>query len=674
MKNSIEITTSKWRVALSVILCVLLCVGLNQAIAYYELDSTYEGAWTLAVAMAVLAILVKIKCEGRLASVWNILMIMVCSGFSFVIFQMSQASPFINRPEVFFLNWVCCAALYVVLFVVTGRPRISLIVGGVLLFILAIANYYIGIFRGGPLLFTDLFAAKTAMNVSENYTLEWSGLLTLMTIEGIALLLWAAKGSPKFNDRVVGIKTRLGVMVGLTVSVSLFIQLNSEKYYDSWGDFPNGYAYTVCVNMKMMNVKVPDGYQPEFLENGLMTAMMPEESLEPAADRGLVERDIQEAVALPEKPNIIAIMNESFSDMKTVGNFETTLPLTPFIDSLQGSSLQGNVAVSVFGGGTCDSEYSFLTGNTTAFLPANARPYQLYIEEGDPSLVSTLNDQGYHSEAIHPGARGAWNREEVYDNLGFERFYSSEDFSGKKMTRGIYVSDEATYDKIIEIYEGKQPGQPLFVFDVTIQNHGGYGADASDLEGGQIAGMEGLYPEAEQYFSLIRNSDQAFEKLVTYFSQQTEPTIIVMFGDHQVGIEEEFYEHLIGKPEDQWTLEEVERTYQAPYVIWANYPIAIQPDRDMSIQNLSSYLLEQTGLKQPLYNRYLSALSQKLPFINQKGFKDAEGNTYHYGEAHPYSKEILAYQQFLYNQIFDREHRRDDLFSIGTDSNGVMGN
>ncbi|MDO4288300.1 MAG: LTA synthase family protein [Eubacterium sp.] len=510
------------------------------------------------------------------------------------------------------------------------------------------------------------------MDVSENYTLEWSGPLTLMTIVFIALLFWALKGSAKFQDKVLGRKVRLGTMVGLTLSVCLFMQLNSERYYDSWNEFANGYAYTFAINIKMLHTEVPEDYNA-FRIAQEMNQLEEKDKFSDEnlilTDRGDDERASEEENSeKPEKPNIIAIMNESFSDMATVGDFETNMPVTPFLDSLEGSSIQGNLAVSVFGGGTCDSEYSFLTGNTTAFLPENTRPYQLYVKEGAPSLVSTLNAQGYHSEAIHPGVRTAWNRDNVYGDFGFKAFYSAENFINAKMTRGLYVSDESTYDQIIDIYEHKLSGQPLFVFDVTIQNHGPYYLDASDLDIVRLEGMEGEYPLTEQYLSLIHNSDQAFEKLVTYFEGVEEPTIIVMFGDHQAKIETEFYEEVIGKPQEEWTLEELQRTYQTPYVIWANYPLNSQEGRLMSVQNLASYLLDQTGLEQTDYNRYLSALAKELPVVNSQGVVDAQGNNYAYGEDNPYNEEILTYQRILYNNIFDKENRQDQLYFIQEDS------
>ena len=57
----------------------------------------------------------------------------------------------------------------------------------------------------------------------------------------------------------------------------------------------------------------------------------------------------------------------------------------------------------------------------------------------------------------------------------------------------------------------------------------------------------GAYPQAEQYLSLAHASDQAFEQLVNYFSQVEEPTMIVMYGDHQPKLEDGFYEYLTGR-------------------------------------------------------------------------------------------------------------------------------
>ncbi|MEG0379286.1 MAG: sulfatase-like hydrolase/transferase, partial [Eubacterium sp.] len=192
--------------------------------------------------------------------------------------------------------------------------------------------------------------------------------------------------------------------------------------------------------------------------------------------------------------------------------------------------------------------------------------------------------------------------------------------------------------------------------------------DLTGLEPVRLEEMENDYPGTEQYLSLMRNSDAAFGYLVEYFKTQEAPTLIVMFGDHQATIEQEFYEELMGgKPLEHWTLEELQRRYATPFVIWANYDIEEKNIDKLSINYLQSLLLEHTGLEQTAYNEYLMELSETLPVINTNGTIGANGEYYRRGEESPYSEQLLEYKRILYNGTFDVEQRRNDLFYIHTD-------
>ena len=78
---------------------------------------------------------------------------------------------------------------------------------------------------------------------------------------------------------------------------------------------------------------------------------------------------------------------------------------------------------------------------------------------------------------MHPFYDYCWSRDKVYPLLGFEHFYDLSDFPGARMIgsyAGNCVSDESDFAKLIELFEAKAPGQPMFLFNVTMQNHGGY--------------------------------------------------------------------------------------------------------------------------------------------------------------------------------------------------------
>ena len=59
--------------------------------------------------------------------------------------------------------------------------------------------------------------------------------------------------------------------------------------------------------------------------------------------------------------------------------------------------------------------------------------------------------------------------------------------------------------------------------------------------------MFGTSNYTEQYLALMRKSDDALKELIDYYSQVKEPTMIVLFGDHQGKLTTAFYEQLFGK-------------------------------------------------------------------------------------------------------------------------------
>lgn len=125
-------------------------------------------------------------------------------------------------------------------------------------------------------------------------------------------------------------------------------------------------------------------------------------------------------------------------------------------------------------------------------------------------------------------------------------------------------------------------------------------------------------------------SDDAFKYLVEYFEKQENPVIICMFGDHWPSIETGFYEELLGKPQNEWELEDIQKRYATPFVIWANYDIQ-EGDNVLIGNNLvENLLLKEAGIELPLYNKYVEKVSEDIPVINVNGYMDKEGNWHKY--------------------------------------------
>ena len=323
----------------------------------------------------------------------------------------------------------------------------------------------------------------------------------------------------------------------------------------------------------------------------------------------------------------------------------------------------------VFGSMTSNSEFEFLTGDSVAMLPSNSIAYQFNVQPNTWSMVSTVRAQGYRAVAMHPYPGENWNRKTCYANMGFDEFLDWDFFEGSEQLR-YYTSDQGDFEKVIQAVEEKEyPQDKLFIFNVTMQNHGGYEGtfDEFDQTVWLTGDMEGKYPKADQYLSLVKRSDDAFAYLLDYFSHSDEPTMIVMFGDHQPSVEDEFFDEIYGTPSSEVPVKDRLMWYETPFVIWTNYD---QPSKDMGKLGavyLSSYVLKLAGLDMPLYNQFLLNMSQTYPVLHFLGFYDKEGNYQSWSEAesedNPNRKQVLDYETMAYDHSIDN-YKDSTLFTV----------
>lgn len=171
--------------------------------------------------------------------------------------------------------------------------------------------------------------------------------------------------------------------------------------------------------------------------------------------------------------NIIAIMNESWFDYRTIGDPQTSEDYMPFLDSLTDNIIKGHTLTCTKGGGTAKTEYEFLTGNSCKRFPGMV-PYVSYFTHSQYSIVTTLSDQGYRTVAMHPNKATNWKRTTAYRFLDFDEFIAIDQFPSDAERYRNMISDQANYEEIVRVYEEKEKGEPLFLFDITMQNHSGY--------------------------------------------------------------------------------------------------------------------------------------------------------------------------------------------------------
>ncbi len=519
---------------------------------------------------------------------------------------------------------------------------------------LSIANEFSVNARSVAFQISDFFCLADAIRLSGRYSFEITAGMVRDTIFSAALLGSALFLLRDYDDKEYKRKTLKRGAATFCVALPVALFANLEDHSD--GDIKfnineftkeNGVLYSLYVEAKQHSVEEPEGYS------------------ETKAQEVLACTDTE---TTQNSPNIIVVMNESLADYDLVGELPLTQDVLPYIHSMEENCIKGKALVSVFGGYTCQSEWEFLTGNSMAFLPVTAVPYNQFITQPTASFAGSLAELGYDTYAVHPYHGIEWNRDNNYPLMGFNTFITGEDygdvteemletlpedtdeslyFGDLEYIRG-FVSDSENYRKIIEIMEDKEEGKPQFIFNVTIQNHGSYGYEGEDFTESEFC--PGASKEINQYLTVAHESDKAFEELISYFETFPEDTIILMFGDHQPALDMP-YETLLADPADAVAVREA--NYTVPYVMWANYDVDWEEQEITSLNYLSALLKENAGLPLDSWDLFRLEMMETYPAFNSYGAVDADGNYLHLKDAISGSAQMQEYQHLQYYRTFD---------------------
>lgn len=591
-------------------------------------------------------------------------------------------------PLILVLNLLFFYVLYGLLTALTGSVRMGFRLATLVPMLFGLTNYFVVSFRGSPIVPWDLLSFGTAASVADNYefVLSWKAFYSVLAF--IWMILFSSKSTVKLGRkklRVISIAAYAALMllyVGeiQNSAVQSFFGMDTTLFTLNVLYRNNGIAAAFLGNLRFLNIEQPSGYSVDKVEALMKQVEADEQGEEDAknepetdAQGETVQATQAETNATAETeapassgqyPNIVVIMNEAFSDLSVWGDFATSEEVMPFFKSLQQEAVGGELYVSVKGGNTANTEFEFLTGDTMGFLPKGSIPYQQYINDETPSLASYLKTLGYSTTAIHPYNRTGWDRDTVYEKFGFDEFLDKDSFSSPYRLRG-YISDKSAFDKIREQFSIKGDDERKFIFEVTMQNHGGYSRETPDfniyLTLPEVTGKTTSVVATEKYLTLINQTDRALEELIDYFKEQDEPVIVVMFGDHQPS---DYITNVIQRICGATTsdsLADLEQGYRVPFVMWSNYGLEHKYYDGISVNYLSSILMENAGIPLTGYQTFLKKLMETLPVINANVYRDADGNFYNY-EEDAYSGELKDYQMLQYNHLVDKKHRDDAFF------------
>ena len=655
---------NKKKLIISSIISIILIIFIISLHNLFMVDDSFKYAYfILSIVFAILICplySINLKLSSKYKTSFNIITfvisdILIC----FVLELLNSNNMFTIGFTKLLFNFIIIGIIYLIIFAITNRARLTLIISNTFLFVLGFINYMVMMFRGTPLSLLDVLSIKTGISVAFAYKIHFTFYTVVATVFFIFLLFLILRTKSETDKkhkffRIVSLLfCMLIIYIFFTTNFISLFNLYTYLWIPSNEYKTNGFLASFVKQTKEINVSKPENYSLEFFEdfkNANYLAKIIEQN--PNINENLSE----------DKPNIIVIMNESFSDLTVRRSFETDKEYMPYFKSIMSSTISGTVHTSVYGGKTPNSEWEFLTNNSMAFLTYANIPYQQFINRYSHSLVSTLKSQGYYTSSIHPWYSTGYRRNYIYQFFEFDSSVFLEDMDGLEYIRK-YPSDLSTYQYLISSFENRDRSKPYFNFTITMQNHSGY--DLPGMESEIFLKDISDCPRTEQYLTLISKSDDALKYLIDYFDNIDDKTIILFFGDHQPPYLDDAFLNYLDAAKEPDSLSDEEKSYMTPYFIWANYDIPEYEVQDISLNYLSILLLDVAGLKTTTYMNFLRNMQKEIPVITGHGYMDENGNYYNFEEGlNENLKFIEDYRLLQFNNMFDKKNKFDELFII----------
>ena len=648
-RQEVHIGKTKPRLIKAAIL--LLCFGVLIGMAwYYSEFSAKDCAILVGICVLTLAIYMIDMPVHPVIRILFALVIPVGCFYTFetLTHQMSTMIELAKRLNIAFYYW-----LFLFVFFIAGRTSISMAICVSAIAAIGVGNYFVVMFRSNPIVPWDIYSFETAMSVADNYVFSVDWALAEHIAMFILMLIVGVRTNIRLSKKILRPILTVAMCIPAYFYISYLWQDNLER---------NTGLNDTLFNAKYMHSK--DGFFVSFiLDIHFLQIEEPKNYSDEYALSLLNEQEVEKVEAPEELPDIIAIMDETFSDPAVLGEFETNKDYMPFVHSiLRGevaNTISGFTDVSVLGGNTANSEFEFLTGNSMAFFPNGSVPYLQYIRDGISTIVPQLEEYGYTTYGTHPYRAKGWNREFIYDLMGFDYRYFQGSFPFEDKLRN-YVSDEADFKSILE-WRNNTEG-PFFMFNVTMQNHSNYGGDFDNFDPQIVAKFKNTSSNKylNKYLSLMYETDQDVASLLSELSQSDRKTIVVFWGDHQPNdyVVRPIYKEY-GLDFDNQTYEQQQQRQKTPFFIWANYDIQEQTNVEISLNYLNILLFETAGLQLDEYQTFRKNLWQgQIPMMNAVGYRNDNGDLVEYDDAPEEIQNLLnEYQNIQYYRM-EREYSK----------------
>ena len=535
--------------------------------------------------------------------------------FSSAAWDIPMFKSYFSSNLLVFMNLLPILIVMILLYLVANKMWLSYLLTSIVFISMSIVNRFKLTYRDEPFAFLDIKLIKESMEMTQTYSIKFTPNMIVMVVGVIittVILMYL------LDNKITSKKLRLYLFLGVAIisfiifnkpyfNSTVYAELGDKTLINIWSKSQQfqskGFVYPFIYSITEARETVLEGYDEE---------------------KAIEDLFIYEYKDIPtnQKVNVIAIMLEAYNDFSKFESIAFKKDPYEYFHKLQEESIHGTLVTNVFGGGTIDTERAFLTGY---------KNHPKYYKDTN-SFVRYFNEQGYKTEAMHPIYGWFYNRRNTNTYIGFDNYDYYENKYSKVSEE--FLQDIDFFDYIIEGYETSiDNDESYFNFSVTYQNHGPY--DENSYPENQFIEHKENYDETaynmfNNYLAGIGRTDVAIKKLVDYFREQDQPTVIVFFGDHNpwLGKDDVGY-NMLDIDIDFANVDGVLNYYETPYLIWGNESAKDTIGKDLvgeantiSPNFLMAELFDQLGWIGNEYMQYIQELKTHIDVNHEVYFKE----------------------------------------------------
>ncbi|MBA4535817.1 LTA synthase family protein [Bacillus aquiflavi] len=225
--------------------------------------------------------------------------------------------------------------------------------------------------------------------------------------------------------------------------------------------------------------------------------------------------------------NVILVSMESLQSF-VINERVNGQEITPFLNQLIKESYYFDQFYHQTGQGkTSDSE--FIVENSLYPLSRGA---VFFTNSGNKYTATPkiLSENGYFTASLHANNKSFWNRDIMYQSLGYNRFYSMTDYNiNEENSIGWGLKDIDFFEQ--SITHLKEMPKPFYAKFITLTNHFPFVLEEEDQF---IEPYDSNNKTVNNYFPTVRYMDESLKIFVERLKEEGiyEDSILIFYGDH----------------------------------------------------------------------------------------------------------------------------------------------